>query len=117
MHKLVFGAALAFACLGATWASADGVLHTSDGHSAADIGYGSWTHNFSTRPFASESASVVPSATVLSPTNKVVDLHGDLGRHDLTGFRHWLPRLHSDADCVFVSIDTSAGDRWRPGCK
>lgn len=118
MRKLVFGATLAFACLGATWASADSVLHTSDSHFAADPGYGSWTHNFSTRPSAGESASVVSGAAVSSAANEVVDLHlVGPGRHDLTGLRAWRLRLRSDADCVFVSTDGSAGDLWRPGCK
>jgi hypothetical protein len=123
MRELVFGAALAFACLGATWASADGVRHISDGHSTMGPGQGGWTMNFSTnKAFTSESASVVSranvsSATVLSPTKEVVDLHGNLGRHDLTRLWAWRLRRNSDADCVFVSIDTFAGDLWRPGCK
>jgi hypothetical protein len=113
MGRIGLGVGVAFACLGATWASAESVLHTSDSHSTMGPGQGGWTMNFSTnKAFTSGSASVVTSST-----NKVVDLYGVLGRYDLTGSRHWLFRPRSDADCVFVSIDTSAGDLWRPGCK
>ena len=57
------------------------------------------------------------SASESVSTNEVVRADPDLGRHDFTDFRHAAPRLRADADCVFVSTTTPAGNRWRPGCK
>ncbi len=111
MRKVKFGAALAFACLGATWTSA-ATVHINDGHGAADFGVGGWTQNFGAKPFASGAVSIVPNVT-----NAVVDFHSDVNRHDLASSPHWPLWLRADADCVFVSSPTSAGNRWRPGCK
>jgi hypothetical protein len=111
MRKFKFGAALAFACLGATWASAAS-LRINDGHFAADFGVGGWTQNFGAKPFASGAVSVVSNAA-----NAVVDFHSDITRHDPTNLRHRALWLRADADCVFVSSTTSAGNRWRPACK
>jgi hypothetical protein len=109
MRIILCGAALAFAWFGATMAWA-GNLRPGDGPSAASPGEGGWSQNFSTKAFTSGSASVVSNAA-----NKVVVRDPDIPRHDLTGSGHWL--LRDDADCVFVSTTSSAGNRWRPGCK
>ena len=104
MSKIIFSATLALACLVATWASAENILHYSnDSRSGAGPGEGGWTQNFNTaKGSASESVS----------TNKVVKADPDFGRHDFTAFRR-----RDDADCVFVSTITPNGYRWRPGCK
>jgi hypothetical protein len=120
MGKVIFGAALAFACLGATWASATSV-RVNDRNSAASPGAGGWTQNFSTKAFSSGSINVAPASrpasVVPGATNKVVDLNRGPGRYDLAALRSGPLRLRADADCIFVSIKTSAGKRWRPGCK
>jgi hypothetical protein len=111
MHKVKFGATLAFACLGATWASATS-LHINDGRSAADFGVGGWTQNFSANGFASGAVSIVSRGP-----DQAVDFHSNVTRRDLTSLRQPPLRLRADADCVFVSSTTSAGHRWRPACK
>jgi hypothetical protein len=111
MRKVKFGATLAFACLGATSASATS-LRINDGHAAADFGVGGWTQNFGAKPFASGAVSVVSNAA-----NDAVDFHSDPVRLDLTSSGHRALWLRADADCVFASSTTSAGSRWRPACK
>jgi hypothetical protein len=107
MRKVIFCATLALACLGATWASAENFFrHSNDGRTGAGPGEGGWTQNLSTtKGSTSESVS----------TNEVVKADPDLGRHDFTD--HRALRLRADADCIFVSTITPAGNRWRPGCK
>ncbi len=110
MRKVKFAAALTYACLGATSASAANV-RIDGGHSATDFGVGGWSQNFSAKPFASGAVSVVSGvakAAVNSPS--------DFARHDFASLRHW-PLWRADAGCVFVSSTTSAGNRWRPACK
>jgi hypothetical protein len=111
MRKVKFAAALAFACLAATWALAASI-RVNDGHSAADFGAGGWTQTFTAKPFASGAVSVISGAAVetLGPT---LDLSG----RDFASSRRWPAWLRADADCVFVSSPTAAGQRWRPACK
>ncbi len=111
MRKVKFAAALAFACLAATWASAASI-RIDDGHSAADFGVGGWTQNFTARPFASGAVSVVSGAA-----DEKLDAASDFAGRDLASSRRWPAWLRADADCVFVSSPTAAGHLWRPACK
>jgi hypothetical protein len=119
MGKVKFGAAFAFACLGAASASAASV-RINDGHAGADFGVGGWTQNFSAKTVASGAVSIVSNATgeaVSNAASVAVHLPSDVARRDLADLRHRPIWLRADADCVFVSSTTSAGNRWRPACK
>ncbi len=111
MRKVKFAAALAVACLAATWASAAGI-RVNDGHSAADFGVGGWTQNFAAKPFASGAVSVVSGAA-----DETFDPALDFAGRGLASSRGWPAWLRADADCVFVSSTTAAGHPWRPSCK
>jgi len=111
MRKVKFGVAFAFACLGATWASATS-LHMNDGRTGAAPGEGGWTLNFGAKAFAGGAASVVSNAA-----KEAVDSPLRFTRHDLASLRYRELWLRARADCVFVSTTTSAGARiWRPNC-
>ncbi len=119
MRKVRFGAAFAFACLGATWASAAS-LRIDDSHPGADFGVGGWTQNFSAKAVASGAAAIVSGAINKAGSNAAnvaVGLPPDLARRDLTEWRHRPFWLRADADCIFALSSASAGHRWRPGCK
>jgi opacity protein-like surface antigen len=113
MRKVFFGAALAFACLAGTAASA-GVLE-EHGHSntswggTGGYGVGGWKGNFSGKAATGETGSVT-SGTARAPAAFDLGLERrDFERRDLT-------ELRRDPDCIFVSTKIN-GARWRPGCK
>jgi hypothetical protein len=123
MRKVFFGAALAFACLAGTAASA-GVI-VEHGHSATSsggggwsggYGVGGWKGNYSAKAATGQTSSVsfgtTSSATVGTTKGPVTF---NLGRRDFA--RREVRDLRRDPECdIFVPINID-GARWRPGCK
>ncbi len=138
MHRIVFGTALLFSCLGVTFASAES---PRDKHSTADFGVGGWTVDVKVdshrQTVSSASAGGVSSATAQASSkafthafaggvssSSTIEVSSasagavSSGATNLPDLRH-LPRevLLNDSDCVFVAQNTPTGNRWRPGCK
>ena len=121
MRKVFLGAALAFACLAGTAASA-GII-VEHGHSATSSGGGGWSGgyggggwkgNYSAKAATGQTSSVsfgTTSSATFGTTKGPVTFN--LGRRDFA--RRELRDLR-DPECIFVSIKID-GARWRPGCK
>jgi hypothetical protein len=119
MRKAFLGAALAFACLAGTAASA-GVLEehsysTTHWGGTGGNGVGGWKGNYSAKAATGQTSSVSFGATssVTFGTTKEPATF-TLGRRDFE--RRELTELRRDPDCFFVSKKIN-GARWRPGCK
>jgi hypothetical protein len=130
MRKVFLGAALAFACLAGTAASA-GVI-VEHGHSATSLGGGGWSGgngvggwkgNYSAKAATGQTNSVsfgTTSSATFGTTSSATfgttkgPVTFNLGRRDFE--RRELTELLRDPDCIFVSKKIN-GARWRPGCK
>jgi hypothetical protein len=116
MRKVFFGAALAFACLAGTAASA-GVI-VEHGHSATSSGGGGWSGGYGVGGwkgnYSAKVATGQASSVTFSTTKEPATFNLGLQRRDFE--RRELRDLRRDPDCVFVSIQID-GARWRPGCK
>ena len=123
MRKVFFGAALSFACLAGTAASA-GVI-VEHGHSATSsggggwsggYGVGGWKGNYSAKAATGQTSSVsfgTTSSATFGTTKGPVTFN--LGRRDFA--RREVRDLRRDPECdIFVPINID-GARWRPGCK
>jgi hypothetical protein len=147
MRKVSLETALVFACLGATFASAETLIKHQ--HSTAGSGVGGWTmgsavggwkQNSTTKMFNSESATGVSSGTNTEAfgsakaftsasaggvsTGTIAEASSasagavSSSATSLSGSRPLPPRfLSDDSGCVFVAQETPTGNRWRPGCK
>ena len=117
MRKVFLGAALAFACLAGTAASAGAVVehghantHFAGGGWTGGNGVGGWKGNYSGNAAAGATSSVTFGPTKAPATFNVVLGRRDLERRELTQL------LRDPNNCIFVSVRIS-GARWRPGCK
>ncbi len=114
MRKVFLGAALAFACLAGTAASA-GVI-VEHGHSATSWGGGGWSGGYGVGGwkgnYSAKAATGQTSSVTFGTTKEPATFN--LGRSDFE--RRELTELRRDPDCIFVSKKIN-GARWRPGCK
>jgi hypothetical protein len=114
MRKVFLGAALAFACLAGTAASAGVIVEhgysapgSGGGGWSGGYGVGGWKGNYSAKAATGQTSSVTFGTTKEPATF-------NLGRSAFE--RRELTELRRDPDCIFVSKKVN-GARWRPGCK
>lgn len=145
MRKVIFEAALMFACFGVTCASAETVTkHQQSGSEVGgwtmDSAVGGWKQNStakissrvssggvsssttteafgSAKAFTGASAGGVSSGTITEASSASAGAVSS-STTSLWGSRPLPPRLlTNDSDCVFVAQETPTGKLWRPACK
>src|SRR5271156_6536358 len=102
MRKVFFGAALAFACLAGTAASAQVIVE--HGHSATSSGGGGWSGGYGVGGwkgnYSAKAATGQTSSVAFSSAKEPATFELGLGHRDFE--RRELAELRRDPDCIFV---------------